>query len=107
MSVVLLRMTLAMALVHHGADRARGYDGFRALRETCVRERFALNMLPLFEVYLAREQAEQGEVDTAIQRWRAVAEELEHAGAPSNLDLPLIFMAEAVVVARRLRRSGT
>ncbi len=97
MSVVLLRMTLAIALIHHGADRARGYDGFRALRETCVRERFALNMLPLFEIYLAREQAEQGEVDNAIRRWRAVAEELEHAGAPSNLDLPLIFMAEQLL----------
>jgi adenylate cyclase len=94
MSVVLLRMTLAMALIHHGTDRARGYDGLRTLRETCIKERFALNMLPFFDVYLAREQAEHGEVDIAIQRWRVVAEEMEHAGALSNLDLPLIFTAE-------------
>ena len=97
MAVVLLRMTFAMALIHHGADRGRGYDNMRALRETCVKERFALNMLPLFEAYLALERADHGEVDVAIQQWRAIAEDMERAGAVSNLDLPLMFTAERLL----------
>ena len=97
MAVVLLRMTFAIILIHHGADRGRGFDGLRALRETCIKERFALNLLPLFDTYLALERADQGEVDAAIQQWRAIAEGMERAGAMSNLDLPLMFTAEQLL----------
>jgi adenylate cyclase len=97
LAVVLNRMTLAMALIHHGGDRARGYHYVRTLRETCVKERFALNMVPLFDAYLALERADHGEVDAAIQQWRAIAEGMERAGAMSNLDLPLMFTAEQLV----------
>jgi adenylate cyclase len=97
MAVVLARMNLAIALIHHGADRGRGYDDIRALRETCIKERFALNMLPLFETYLALELADRGEVDAALERWRVIAEGMERAGAMSNLDLPLMFAAEQLL----------
>jgi len=97
MAVVLARMNLAIALIHHGADRARGYDDIRALRETCIKERFALNMLPFFETYLALELADRGEVDAALEQWRVIAEGMERAGAMSNLDLPLMFAAEQLL----------
>ena len=105
MAVVLLRMTFAMALIHHGADRGRGYDGLRALRETCVKERFALNMLPLFETYLALERADQGEVDAAIQQWRAIAEEHGTRWRHEQPRSPAHVHGGTAAVAGRLRRS--
>jgi class 3 adenylate cyclase len=97
LAVVLLRLTHALVLVHHGANPERGFDGFRALRETCVKERFAMNMLPLFEIYLALERAWRGDVDAAIERWRSIAAEMEDAGQASNVDLPLIFTAQQLL----------
>ena len=38
-------MTFGMALIHNGADRKRGYDMLRTLRETCIEEQFALNIV--------------------------------------------------------------
>jgi adenylate cyclase len=97
LALVLLRMTYALALIHHGADPKRGYDGLRSLRETCIKERFALNVVPLFDTYLALELAQQGEKDMAIQQWRAIAEEMHCAGRLSNIDLPFVFMAEQML----------
>ena len=54
-------------------------------------------MLPIFEAYLALERADHGEVDVAIQQWRAIAEDMERAGDVSNLDLPLMFTAERLL----------
>jgi class 3 adenylate cyclase len=97
MSVVMLRLTFAMALIHHGADRRRGYAGLRSLRETCIEQRFLLNMLPLCDIYLALERAEHGEVDAAIEQWRVIAEKMESAGHFNNIDLPFMFMAEQLI----------
>jgi adenylate cyclase len=94
MSVVLSRFTFAIASIHHGAHRGRGYDAMRALREVCINEQFALNLLPAFESYLALERADNGDVEGAIHSWRAIAEGMERAGAMSNMDLPLMFTAE-------------
>ncbi len=52
----------------------------RSLRETCLKERFAMNMLPVTDIYLACERAEQGEEDLAIQQWRALAADMERGG---------------------------
>ncbi len=96
-AVVLLRLTLAMTLIHHGADPKRGYDDLRDLRETCVKQKFTMNMVPVFDTYLALERAQEGEKDIAIEQWRAIAEEMESAGRLNNLDLPYIFMAEQLL----------
>lgn len=97
MAVVLLRMTLAMTLIHNGADAARGYEGLRTLRETCLKEGFALNMLHLFDVYLTLARAQEGDVDGAVQQWRTIAADMERAGQLSNMDLPLVFIAEQLL----------
>ena len=97
LALVMLRMTFAIALIHNGADAKRGYDGLRSLRETCIKENFALNVLPLFDTYLALELAQQGEIDVAIQQWRAIAEEMDCAGRWSNIDLPYVFTAEQLL----------
>ncbi len=97
MAVVLLRLTLAMALIHHGADRGRGFDSMRDLRETCIKEQFALNMLPLMDIYLTLERAQQGDVDGAVERWCAIADAMADEGKYSNMDLPLVFTAEQLL----------
>jgi adenylate cyclase len=94
MAYFLLRLTFAIALIYHGADRSRGYDLMRILRETSLKERFAMNMLPVTDIYLARERAEQGEEDLAIQQWRALAADMERDGHYNNIDLPFIYTTE-------------
>ncbi len=96
-TMVMLRLTLGIALIHHGANPGRGYEGLRALRETCVEERFALNMLPIFDTYLALERAQHGDVEFAIQQWGAIVEDMELGDKLSNIDLPLIFTAQQLL----------
>jgi hypothetical protein len=97
MALFLLRLTFAIALIYHGADRSRGYELMRSLRETSIKERFAMNMLPVAETYLARERAEQGEEDLAIGQWRSLAEEMDRAGHYNNIDIPLIYTAQQLM----------
>ncbi len=97
MAVVLLRLTFAMALIHHGADPGRGFDDLRALRETCIKERFALNMLPLMDIYLTLERAQQGDIDGAVEQWWAIVARWTGAGQLSNIDVPLVFTAEQLL----------
>jgi hypothetical protein len=97
MAVVLLRLTFAMALIHHGVDPGRGFDSMRVLRETCIKEQFALNMLPLMDIYLTLERAQQGDVDGAVERWCAIADAMADEGKYSNMDVPLVFTAEQLL----------
>jgi hypothetical protein len=96
-TMVMLRLTFGIALIHHGANPGRGYEGLRALRETCIEERFALNMLPVFDTYLALERAHHGDVEFAIQQWGAIVEDMEPGDKLSNIDLPLIFTAQQLL----------
>jgi class 3 adenylate cyclase len=95
--LVLLRLTFAIALIHHGGDRKRGYDELRDVRETCVRENYTMNMVPVFDTYLNLELAEQGRGEEAIRRWRLIAEEGERSGRLNNVDLPYVFMVEQLI----------
>jgi adenylate cyclase len=97
LGLVFLRLTLAVALIHNGAERTRGYKGMRSLRETCIKETYALNMLPVIDSYLALERAEFGEVDDAVRRWGAIVDEMESDGRLSNIDIPLMFMVEQLL----------
>jgi adenylate cyclase len=106
MAVVLLRLTYAMALIHHGDDPSRGFDGMRVLRETCIKEKFALNLLPLMDIYLTLEVAQQGNVDGAVRRWDAIADEMARAGRLSNMDLPFVFIAEQLLTQRDCDGAG-
>ncbi|WNG92144.1 AAA family ATPase [Mycobacterium sp. ITM-2016-00318] len=92
-TMIMLRLTFGIALIHSGADPKRGYDEFRALREICIEQCFAMNMLPVFDAYLALERAQQGDTDFAMQQWRNLFEDMERTGQLSNIDIPLIFMA--------------
>jgi hypothetical protein len=97
MAIVLLPMTFGMALIHHGEDRQRGYDILRTLRETCIAERFALNLVSFIDASLALETMEGGKTDLAIQRWRALTDEMIDDGNFANVDIPLIYATEALI----------
>lgn len=90
-TMVMLTLTLGIALIHHGADSGRGYEILRATRQTCLEERFVLNMLPVFDSYLALQLAQQGDEESAMQQWRRIVDDMELGD--SNKDLPLIFLA--------------
>jgi class 3 adenylate cyclase len=96
-TMVMLRLTFGIALIHHGADPGRGYDILRTLRETCIEEHFAMNLLPVFDTYLAHERAQLGNAEAAIMQWRAIFDDMERGGKVSNIDIPLIFLAGALL----------
>jgi class 3 adenylate cyclase len=96
MAIVLLPMTFGFALVHNGRDRQRGYDILHALRETCVKEGFALNIVSSIDTYLARELADNGQTDEAIRRWRTLTGEMLECGNFANIDLPQMFLVEVL-----------
>jgi len=79
--LVLLRMTLGIALVHRdsAADRARGVAMLDELRDTCIKEHYALNIVSGLELFIAREAASK-DIDRALQRARAAVEELFGSG---------------------------
>ena len=97
MAVVLSSMVLGMTLVYHGENRERGYAVLRALRETCIQKQFGLSIVPFTDAYLGRELAEQGHEVTAIAQWRKLIEEMIADGNFANVDLPMMFLAEALI----------
>ncbi len=97
MAIILLPFTFGIALIHNGEDRQRGYDILSTLRETCTAERFALNIVSSIDTYLARHMMETGREEQAIARWRALADEMIDNGNLANIDVPMMFTAEALM----------
>jgi adenylate cyclase len=85
--LVLLRMTLGIALVHRdsAADRARGVAILAELRDTCIKEHYALNIVSGLELFMAREAAGKN-IDRAVQQARAATDELFGSGNFVNCD---------------------
>jgi hypothetical protein len=79
--LVLLRMTLGIALVHRdsAAARARGVAMLAELRDTCIKEHYALNIVSGLELFIAREAASK-DIDRALQQARAAVDELFGSG---------------------------
>jgi class 3 adenylate cyclase len=98
MGVVLLQMTFGIAQIHH-LDRQRGFNILRDLRATCVSEQFALNVVPVFDVYLAREAAEHGETELAVQHLRTIYAEMLSSGNYGSTDLAVAALVE-ILLAR-------
>jgi adenylate cyclase len=85
--LVLLRMSLGIALVHRQfpEDRARGVAMLTELRDTCVKERYALNIVSGLELFIAREVANE-DIDRAIRQARVATDELFTSGNIANCD---------------------
>jgi class 3 adenylate cyclase len=97
-ALVLARLALGIALIHHDpADRQRGFDVLAQLRDTCVKQSYALLVVPICDVYAAREKAELGDLDGAVQQLRSVADDLFNTGHFSNCDLAVVALVETLV----------
>ena len=97
-AVILIRMALGIVLVHYGTDNSqRGYDILSELRETCVKERYALNVVPILNVYAGREKVDQGNVDDGVEQLRAACDDMVETGNIGNLDLATVALVEALL----------
>jgi class 3 adenylate cyclase len=98
MAIVVLRMALGIALIHHeSASRQRGYDMLAQLRATCVKQKFALNIVPVFDVYGARQSAERGDVNSAVAQLRAVTDDMFCTGNIGNVDVATAALVETLL----------
>ena len=92
-------MTLGVTLIHLGAERERGFEILRELKTLCVSENFALNAVPLFDVYLARSTAEGGQLDHAVESLRDVIRQML-----TTTNLTYVTLAVAALVETLLER---
>jgi len=76
------RWTLATALLRREspAERERGLAVVGQVRDMCLQGRIYQYMLPVLDVYVARERARRGDRDGAIPLLRQALDDLFHAG---------------------------
>jgi hypothetical protein len=76
------RGTLGTALVHREspAERERGLTVLGQVRDMCLNGRFYVFILPVIDVWAARERARCGDRDGAIPQMRSAIDDLFHAG---------------------------
>ncbi len=97
-ALVMVKLVLGLMLLHHPeGDRQRGLALITELRDTCIRERFALNILPYFDIYAAREKAALGDVDGAVAQLRAAAEDTVATGNLGVYDLVAVALVETLL----------
>ncbi|MGV9800443.1 adenylate/guanylate cyclase domain-containing protein [Mycobacterium sp. NPDC003449] len=97
-AIVLIRSALGIVLVHHaGADSSRGYAMLAELRETCVRRRYALHVLPILNVYIARGMVANGDIDGGLEHLEAACVDILGTGGVGNLDLATVALVETLL----------
>src|SRR6478672_9264465 len=76
---------MGVALVHREspAERERGLAVMGQVRDMCLCGRFYVFMLPVVDVWAARERARCGDRDGALPQMRAATNDLFHAGQHS------------------------
>jgi adenylate cyclase len=97
-ALVLVRMALGIALIHHdSADSQLGLDMLAELRDTCIKERYALNVVQGLELYPSRDKVAHGTLDGAVEQSRAAADGLFDAGNFVNCDTATSGLVEALL----------
>jgi hypothetical protein len=86
-----VRAALGVALVHRhtAAERGRGHKLLAEVCEMALRLGLALNDVPFFEVYVARERARRGDRDGAIPLMRAAVDRFCEGQRLGGLGIPL------------------
>jgi class 3 adenylate cyclase len=79
--LTLAKYALGVALLHQvaAADRHRGLELMQEALAACLRER-VLFLVPVTEVWIARERAARGDLDAAIPVIRTAVQEMHRAG---------------------------
>ena len=99
-SLVLIRMTMGIALVEaDAADADRGYDLLAEMCETCMEEKYALNVVAPLQMYAARQMFARGEHDASIAEARSALDELFSSRNLFNCDVGTNTLVE-VLIAR-------
>jgi class 3 adenylate cyclase len=82
LALAFARVTLGVALVHRptAPERQRGQQLLAEVSEMFVRREHSLEVLPIVNVYLARERARRGDRDDAIPLIRAALDDLVRKG---------------------------
>jgi hypothetical protein len=113
-ALVLVRIAQGVALVQRGGeDRQFGFEVLAALREKCIEQQYALNAVPLFDVYAAREKAEYGDLDGALRQLRATTNEMFKTRHLGNRTLPCqrwwrhCWPTAAMVTSRKSKPQST
>ena len=97
-ALVQLRMTLGITLVHHAsADLQRGFDMLAQVRATCIEKHFGLNVVPILDLYLARQRVAIGDLDGAVTQLRALTENLFKTRHIGICDLATATLVEALL----------
>jgi len=103
-ALALARMTLGVALVHRrtDAERDRGQNVLAKVSDVFRQRGYLLSLLPLVEVYLARERARRSDRDNVIPLMRAAVDDLFREGLLLAWSVP----ATGVLVETLLSRGA-
>ncbi|OBG28348.1 adenylate/guanylate cyclase domain-containing protein [Mycobacterium sp. 852002-51057_SCH5723018] len=104
LALALARMTLGVALVHLRtvAERDRGRELLAEVSDVFLRQKHSLGEIPIMRVYLAREQARNGDRGGAIPIMRSAVEDLCRQGQMLGWGVP----ATRVLVETLLERGA-
>src|SRR5439155_23161352 len=83
-ALILAEYALGGALLSRdaAADRHRGLELMVQVRDISLRKQVGLQMLPIHELWAARERAGRGDGDAALPVMRKAVNELHQAGRP-------------------------
>jgi class 3 adenylate cyclase len=99
----IVKLVLGWVLVHRdaAADRQRGLELLAQLREMCLRERIFLHLVPIVDVYTARERARGSDRDGAIPVMRKAVDDFLSRG-----EFAYFIEAEGILVETLLGRGA-
>ena len=94
-ALLLARMAHALTLFHHSpAAREEAYAVMSELRDICLANSCAVNVVPLFDAYFALRRTESGDFAGAIQGLRVALDHMMASGNFGNTDVTLTLLVE-------------
>lgn len=97
-ALVLIRMTLGIAIVEsRQAPVDRGYGMLAELREICIKERYAMNIVAPLALYQVRRLIDQGRIDEGVSTARSAVDELFHTDNLANSHSGITTFVEALL----------
>ena len=77
----LARYARGITLIHgESSQREIGFDLLAKARDMALNERYSLTVVPIIDIEIARERARSGDVDDAIELFRAVIDDMLASG---------------------------
>ena len=98
-ALLLVRLALGVTLVQHdSADQRRcGLEVLAELRDVCIKKRYALNAVPILELYAARAKATSGDLDGAIEQLRSATDDAFQAGNLTSVGVLAVALVEQLL----------